>query len=53
MRLVEAFLVVQLVKNPPAMQNTGVQSLGREDLEKWMATYSSIPAWEIPVDREA
>ena len=54
MRLVEAFLVVQLVKNPPAMQKTGVQSLGREDLlEEWMATYSSISAWEIPVDRGA
>jgi len=32
MRLVEAFLVVQLVKNPLAMQKTGVQSLGQEDL---------------------
>ena len=49
MRLVEAFLVVQLVKNPPAVQKTGVQSLGREDLlEEEMATHSSILAWKIP-----
>ena len=43
------FLVVQLVKNPLAMQETWGQSLGREDpLEKGMATYSSILAWRIP-----
>ena len=37
-----------MVKNPPAKQETGVQSLGREDaLEKEMTTYSSILAWEI------
>ena len=37
-----------VVKNPPAMQETKVQSLGREDfLEKEMATHSSIFAWEI------
>ena len=36
------------VKNLPAMQETGVQSLGREDLpEKEMATHSSILAWKI------
>ena len=36
-----ASLVAQLVKNPPAMQETGVQSLGQEDpLEKEMATHS-------------
>ena len=36
----------QIVKNLPAMQKTGVQSLGREDpLEKGMATHSSILAW--------
>ena len=36
------------VKNPPAMQETWVQSLGREDpLEKEMAAHSSILAWEI------
>ena len=37
-----------MVKNPPAMQETWVQSLGQEDpLEKDMATHSSILAWEI------
>ena len=41
-----------MVKNPPAMQGTWVQSLGQEDpLEKEMATYSSIPAWRIPWQR--
>ena len=40
-----AFLVAQLVKNPPAMQETWVQSLGWEDpLEKGRATHSSILA---------
>ena len=44
-----ASLATQLVKNPPAMQETWVQSLGREDpLEKGKATYSSILAWRIP-----
>ena len=39
-------IVAQLVKNPPAMQETWVQSLGREDpLEKGKATHSSILAW--------
>ena len=38
-----------VVKNPPAILETGVWSLGREDpLEKEMATHSSILAWEIP-----
>ena len=38
-----------VVKNPPAKQETCVQSLGQENpLEKKMATHSSIPAWEIP-----
>jgi len=42
-------LVAQLVKNPTAMQETPVQSLGWEDpLEKGTATYSSILAWRIP-----
>ena len=42
-------LVTQMVKNPPAMQETWVQSLGRDDpLEKGMATHSSILAWRIP-----
>ena len=41
--------MAQLVKNPPAMQGTGVRSLGWEDpLEKGMATHTSILAWRIP-----
>ena len=44
-----ASLVAQLVKNPPVMWETWVQSLGWEDpLEKGMAPYSSILAWKIP-----
>ena len=42
-----------MVKNPPAMQETQVQSLSREDpLEKGMATHSSSLAWEIPWTEE-
>ena len=41
--------MAQMVKNLPAVQETQVQSLDREDsLEKKMATHSSILAWEIP-----
>ena len=41
-----------MVKNPPVMQETWVQSLGWEDpLEESMATHSSILAWRIPIDR--
>ena len=41
--------MAQTVKNPPAMQEAWVQSLGQEGpLEKGMATHSSIPAWRIP-----
>ena len=44
-----ASLVAQLVKNPPAMRETWVQSLHWEDpLEKGKATHSSILAWRIP-----
>ena len=44
-----AFLVVQLVKNPPAMWETWVCSLGWENpLEKGKATHCSILAWRIP-----
>ena len=44
-----ASLVAQMVKNLPAVEETQVQSLGREDaLEKGMATHSSILAWRIP-----
>ena len=42
-------VVAQTVKNPPAMQETQVGSLGQEDpLEKGMAIYSSVLAWRIP-----
>ena len=37
-----------MVKNLPAMWETQVRSLGREDLEKGMATHSSILARRIP-----
>jgi len=48
-----ASLVVQMVKNLPAMQKTQVQSLGREDpLENRMVTHSSILAWRIPWTEE-
>ena len=44
-----ASLIAQLVKNPPAIQETWVQSLGWEDpLEKQKATHFSILAWRIP-----
>ena len=53
-KLMWASLVTQLVRNPPAMQETWVQSLGWEDaLEEGMATHSSILAWRIPKDRGA
>ena len=42
-------LVAQLVKNPPAMWESWIPSLGWEDLlEMGQATHSSIPAWRIP-----
>ena len=51
---VRTSLVAQTVKDPPAMQETWVQSLGWEDsLEEGMATHSSILAWKIPMDRGA
>ena len=47
------FLVAQMVKYLLAMQETQVQSLGREDpLEKEMATHFSILAWRIPQKKE-
>ena len=47
--MTRASLVAQLVKNPSAMQETWVQSLGWEDpLGKGKATHSSILAWRIP-----
>ena len=48
-----ASLVAQMLENLPAMQETQVQSLGREDpLEKGMSTPSSILAWKIPWTEE-
>ena len=45
--------VAQAVKNLPAMQDTQVQSWGREDpLEKEMASHSNILAWRIPWTEE-
>ena len=45
--------VVQTVKDPSAMQETQVQSLGWEDpLENGMATHSSILTWRIPWTEE-
>ena len=47
-------LVAHVVKNPPAMWETWVQSLGWEDpLDEGMATHSSILAWRIPMERGA
>ena len=47
--IIRASLVAQLVKNPPAMWETWVWSLGWEDaLEKEVATQSNILAWRIP-----
>jgi len=46
--------VAQTVKNPLAMQEIWIRSLGGEDpLEEGMATHSSILAWRIPMDRGA
>ena len=47
--MTETSLVAQLVKNPPAIRETWIRSLGWEDpLEKGMAIHSSILAWRIP-----
>ena len=46
-------LVAQLVKNPPAVQETWVQSLGCEEpLENEMAAHSSVLVWRIPWTEE-
>ena len=46
-------LVAQMVKNMPAMQETGVRSLGQEGpLEKGMATHSNILVWRIPLPED-
>ena len=44
-----AFLVAQLIKNPPIMWETWIRSLGWNDpLKKGMTTHPSILAWRIP-----
>ena len=49
-----ASLVTRLVKNPPAMRETWVQSLSWEDpLKEGLAAHSSVLAWRIPMDRGA
>ena len=48
-----ASMVAETVKNPPAVQETWVRSLGWEDpLEEGLATHSSILAWRIPWTEE-
>ena len=48
-----ASLVAQTIKNPPAVWETWVQSLGWEHpLEERMKAHSSILAWRIPMDKE-
>ena len=50
---IKTSLLAQMVKRLPAMQETWVQSLGREDpLEKEMATHSSTLSWKIPWTEE-
>ena len=50
---VGASLVAQLIKNPPALQQNQVRSLGWEDpLQEGMVTHSRILAWEIPGTEE-
>ena len=45
--------MTQTVKNPLLMQETGVQSMGQEELlQMEMATHSSILAWRIPMTEE-
>ena len=49
LKVIMASLLAQMVKNLSSTHETQVQSLGGEDpLEKEVATYSSILAWEIP-----
>ena len=49
LRYSQASLIAQLGKNPPAMWETWVQSLGWDNpLEKGKATYSNILGWRIP-----
>ena len=51
--LLRASLVVQTVKNLPAIQETWIRSLTQEDLlKKGWVTHSSIPSWRIPWTEE-
>ena len=51
--ILRASLGAQMVKKPPAVQETWVRFLNWEDpLEKGMATHSSILAWRIPWTKE-
>ena len=53
-KIIKIKIVSQLVKNPSAMQETPVWSLGWKDpLVEGMATHSSIPAWRIPMNKGA
>ena len=50
---IRPFLVIQMVKSSPAMQETQIQSLGQKDpLEKEMTIHSSTLAWKIPWTEE-
>ena len=49
----KAYLIAQLLENPPALQETSIHSMGWEDpLKKEMATHSRILAWRIPWTEE-
>ena len=53
-KTIKGFSMSRQGKNPPAVQDTWVQSLGQEDpLEKEMAIHSSILVWKIPWTEEA
>ena len=50
----KGFLVAEMIKNLPAMQENWAQSLGLDDtLEKGIATHSSILPWQIPWTNES
>ena len=52
-RIIRASLMAQIVENLPVIQETWVQSLGREDsMQKGMSTQSSILVWRIPWTEE-
>ena len=48
-KVITQIVLVQMVRSPPEMQETRIQSLGWEEpLEEEMTTHSSILAWKIP-----